>query len=226
MSTRVLLCPTVSPSPRQISPEAADLLRRMLVTDPAERADVAAVMGHPWFRRDLDPRLAGLNDALLADRGPRPSGVRSCATSDEVRSTPARRCRMGRAVQSLPPALQACGHGVVAPLPTSIRRCLTRLFDRFLHPAVSSHCGAAHLGIRVSSSGHCAAQDLETIAMLSCHKPRRRALPPHMHHRRIASMPTRSPSSPLGVQPLPPGVKGGASNPTLGNSGCALTLAC
>ena len=42
--------------------------------------------------------------------------------------------------------------------------------------------------------------------MLSCHKPRRRTLPPHMYHRRIASVPTcspSSPSSPHGLQPLP-----------------------
>jgi len=81
-------------TPLQVPPEAADLLRRMLVTDPAERADVATVMGHPWFRRGLDPRLAGLNDALLAGRGPRPAAVRSCATSDEVRSTSAERSVM------------------------------------------------------------------------------------------------------------------------------------
>ena len=37
--------------------------------------------------------------------------------------------------------------------------------------------------------------------MLSCQKARRQGLPLHMHHRRIASMPTRSPSSPLGLRP-------------------------
>ena len=68
----------------------------MLVTDPAERADVATVMAHPWFRRGLDPRLAGLNDALLAGRGPRPSVVRSCSTTDEVRRVYATRCRLAQ----------------------------------------------------------------------------------------------------------------------------------
>jgi hypothetical protein len=42
-----------------------------------------------------------------------------------------------------------------------------------------------------------AEQELETIARLSAHKIRSAALPPHMHHRRIASLPARVPSSPL-----------------------------
>jgi hypothetical protein len=58
----------------------------MLVTDPAERADVAAVMAHPWFRRELDPRLAAVNDALLAEHSTWPLLCRSCATSNEVRA--------------------------------------------------------------------------------------------------------------------------------------------
>ncbi len=72
----------------QASPQAADLLARMLVTDPDERADVAAVMTHPWFRRGLDPRLAGVNDALLAEHRTWPLLCRSCATSDEVLAAP------------------------------------------------------------------------------------------------------------------------------------------
>ena len=69
----------------QASAEAADLLRRMLVTDPAERVDVAAVMEHSWFQRDLNPRLAALNDALLTEHSTWPLLCRSCATSNEVR---------------------------------------------------------------------------------------------------------------------------------------------
>ena len=87
----LVILPAATP---QASSEAADLLSRMLVTDPAERADVASIMAHPWFRRDLDPRLAGLNDALLAEHATWPLLCRSCATSNEVRASEQRRVRI------------------------------------------------------------------------------------------------------------------------------------
>ena len=50
---------------QQTSDLAADLIARMLDPNPATRPDAAGVVAHPWFRRGLDPGLAGLNSRLI-----------------------------------------------------------------------------------------------------------------------------------------------------------------
>ena len=41
---------------------------RMLQPNPARRLTLSEVMAHPWFRQDLPPHLATLNDRLLQVR--------------------------------------------------------------------------------------------------------------------------------------------------------------
>ena len=58
----------------------------MLDPNPETRLDAAGVVAHPWFRRRLDPELAGLNNRLiLARAGLTTEAVPSgCLNSAEV----------------------------------------------------------------------------------------------------------------------------------------------
>ena len=51
-----------------VSEPCADLLRGMLVADPARRLTLAQVQAHPWFLEDLPAGVAALNDRLLAEQ--------------------------------------------------------------------------------------------------------------------------------------------------------------
>lgn len=51
-----------------VSGPCADLLRGMLVVDPARRLTLARVQRHQWFLEDLPPGVAALNDRLLAEQ--------------------------------------------------------------------------------------------------------------------------------------------------------------
>ena len=41
--------------PRWLSPDAQDLLRRMLDPNPITRIDVAGIKAHDWFKQDYTP---------------------------------------------------------------------------------------------------------------------------------------------------------------------------
>lgn len=48
-----------------VSDSCKDLLRRILVADPARRASIADIQAHPWFRQDLPPGSLEYNDWAL-----------------------------------------------------------------------------------------------------------------------------------------------------------------
>ena len=57
------------------SRECRDLLNRILVPDPARRMSIPDIQRHPWYKKDLPPEVAEMNDNL-----PMPSsGVQVCA---------------------------------------------------------------------------------------------------------------------------------------------------
>ena len=56
------------PHPGMASPACVDLLARMLMADPAQRATMAEVTTHPWFVQDLPPGVADLNTRLVAEQ--------------------------------------------------------------------------------------------------------------------------------------------------------------
>ncbi len=45
------------PAGKQVSDQLRDLLRRMLVADPNQRATLLEIEQHPWFRKDIPPDL-------------------------------------------------------------------------------------------------------------------------------------------------------------------------
>ena len=53
------------PSHVAVSPEAKDLVGRMLVGDPNERATLRDIMNHPWFAVGLGPEVLAFNDPLV-----------------------------------------------------------------------------------------------------------------------------------------------------------------
>lgn len=54
------------PPDRSVSPGCKDLVKRLLVRDPAQRATLAEVMRHPWFQEGLSPEVLSFNDPLVA----------------------------------------------------------------------------------------------------------------------------------------------------------------
>lgn len=54
--------------PEFVSPDAKDLIKRMLVVDPAKRISMAEIMRHPWFTsRPLKPTNRYIPSALETD---------------------------------------------------------------------------------------------------------------------------------------------------------------
>jgi serine/threonine protein kinase len=53
------------PSHVKCSEEAKDLVRRMLVGNPDQRATLQDIMSHPWFARGLSPEVLAFNDPLV-----------------------------------------------------------------------------------------------------------------------------------------------------------------
>lgn len=64
------------PAHAVVTPECRDLLGQILVADPERRISLSDVQRHPWFRRDLPPGVADMNERLLSD----PSSYASTAT--------------------------------------------------------------------------------------------------------------------------------------------------
>ena len=56
------------PSRKPVSAELKDLISKILVADPKERATLAQVSAHPWFQRGLPAGAGSMNDACLALR--------------------------------------------------------------------------------------------------------------------------------------------------------------
>lgn len=54
----------VDPKPLAPSPEAADLLLKLLTADPKKRIRVEEILEHPWYNRPLPPRYQAALDAL------------------------------------------------------------------------------------------------------------------------------------------------------------------
>ena len=45
------------PSDKHVTEELRELLGRMLVADPNQRATILEIERHPWFRKDIPPDL-------------------------------------------------------------------------------------------------------------------------------------------------------------------------
>jgi serine/threonine protein kinase len=54
------------PPDRPVSDGCKDLVKRLLVREPAQRATLAEVMRHPWFQEGLSPEVLSFNDPLVA----------------------------------------------------------------------------------------------------------------------------------------------------------------
>ena len=46
------------------SRECRDLMNRILVPDPAKRMTIPDIQRHPWYKKDLPPGVAEMNDNL------------------------------------------------------------------------------------------------------------------------------------------------------------------
>ena len=54
------------PSENVLSDSVKDLIKRLLVREPAKRATLNEVMRHPWFQEGLSPEVLSFNDPLVA----------------------------------------------------------------------------------------------------------------------------------------------------------------
>eukprot|EP00798_Chlamydomonas_sp_ICE-L_P011219 gene11219-18846_t len=57
-------------TPVKASEDCADLLTKILVTDPTKRISIEGIKAHPWFCQDLSPRLSSLNTEISLGEGP------------------------------------------------------------------------------------------------------------------------------------------------------------
>jgi serine/threonine protein kinase len=58
------------PSMPPVSDDAKDLMRRIMVSDPAQRLTIAQIQAHPWFQQDLPKGSLEYNDWALAAPSP------------------------------------------------------------------------------------------------------------------------------------------------------------
>ena len=65
---RILKVEYEFPSRKPVSDELKDLISKILVADPKQRATLAEVSAHPWFQRGLPAGAGSMNDACLALR--------------------------------------------------------------------------------------------------------------------------------------------------------------
>ena len=70
MAQRILNVEYSLPDGCGVSGECCDLLRRILVRDPAHRIAMPAILQHPWVLRDLPPGVAEMNERQLAQGVP------------------------------------------------------------------------------------------------------------------------------------------------------------
>jgi serine/threonine-protein kinase SRK2 len=75
MMDRIVSQPWVIPPGVEVSQECRDLLGRMLVREPDERATMEGIQKHPWFLANLPVEAVSMNDAYLRDEDY--SGVQS-----------------------------------------------------------------------------------------------------------------------------------------------------
>ncbi|CAL9149572.1 unnamed protein product [Musa hybrid cultivar] len=73
--------------PRWLSPDAQDLLRRMLDPNPITRIDVAGIKAHDWFKQDYTPVIPIDDDDDLVPYS-EPSSTKMHNESDEKGTTP------------------------------------------------------------------------------------------------------------------------------------------
>lgn len=75
---RIIKVDYVFPESTSISAECKDMIRRILVADPARRITIQGIQQHPWFQRDLPPGSLEYNDWALN------LSVSPAQTSDEI----------------------------------------------------------------------------------------------------------------------------------------------
>ena len=62
---RIVDAAYVIPADVPVSPSCIDLVRRILVADPAKRLSMEGIKRHPWFLKDLPPGALDMNDFYL-----------------------------------------------------------------------------------------------------------------------------------------------------------------
>jgi serine/threonine-protein kinase SRK2 len=67
MMDRIVSQPWVIPAGVEVSAECRDLLGKMLVREPDERATMEGIQRHPWFLANLPVEAVSMNDAYLRD---------------------------------------------------------------------------------------------------------------------------------------------------------------
>lgn len=81
--TRILAVDYIYSPSRVLSDECRDLIDRMLVKDPQQRATVSEIQRHPWYAKSLSPAALGFNDAIMAEAAAHPP---SASIFEDVRS--------------------------------------------------------------------------------------------------------------------------------------------
>ncbi len=64
MVQRILQVEYEFPPHVKVSKECRDLLHKILVPDPAKRITVPEIQNHVWYKKDLPPGVAEMNDNL------------------------------------------------------------------------------------------------------------------------------------------------------------------
>lgn len=75
--------------PKHISPECADLLRRILVSDPNKRLTIPQIQDHPWYLKDLPPGVKEMNNDLRTPTAGLQSTDEIMVILQEAQKTPA-----------------------------------------------------------------------------------------------------------------------------------------
>ena len=65
MLKRIVNVDYAFPSKKPMSESCKDLIKALLVKDPARRLTIEGVQRHPWFRQDLNPSVLTFNDGLI-----------------------------------------------------------------------------------------------------------------------------------------------------------------
>ena len=73
----------------KVSKECRDLLHKILVPDPAKRITVPEIQNHVWYKKDLPPGVAEMNDNLP----PPGAGLQVCCTVMQLQASMYDRCQ-------------------------------------------------------------------------------------------------------------------------------------